>query len=166
MVEPLVYDTKTVRRWWNGRTHGRSVIELLIDVLVVSGVIVLFAFLLNAWTTRSRAASCVMEMQQLSVALSLYFDAYGTYPATDKLGLLVSEGLIIVLPNPRCSEQSTYTYRTVPHPPRTDYCLGVDLGTTKRIPPTHDALCAGPRDGHPYDLGLELSETGFALGPA
>ena len=109
------------------KKSGFTLIELLVVIAIIGILSSVVLASLNSARRKSRDARRVSDIKQLQLALELYFDSNGSYPAqagAAGLQLLVDDGYISTLPTDPVS--GNYNYAYYPAIP-TYYHLGATL---------------------------------------
>lgn len=95
--------------------RGFTLIELLVVIAIIGVLSSVVLASLGSARGRANDAKIRSDLRQISTALALYYDKYGTYPAgvsTDAIATalqpLVTEGFISSIPS---SPNSSYPYR-------------------------------------------------------
>ncbi|MCE9541614.1 prepilin-type N-terminal cleavage/methylation domain-containing protein [Candidatus Kaiserbacteria bacterium] len=109
--------------------RGFTLIELLVVIAIIGILSSVVLASLNSARKKGRDARRLADIKQLQLALELFYDANGAYPATTSVALLVTPGYIAAIPQDPTNLQ---TYAYVPYgttgTPAT--CVGYHLGAT------------------------------------
>src|SRR5512142_334726 len=96
----------------DSRDRGFTLIELLVVIAIIAILAASLMPTLSSATDRSRVTECRAHLTHLSMALHMYHDDWGSYPATlDRLvggGYVTNEDLL------RCTRTGTYYYYAPP----------------------------------------------------
>lgn len=123
--------------------RGFTLIELLVVIAIIGILSSVVLASLNSARKKGRDARRIADIKQLQLALELYYDANGSYPATTTAAELVDNGYIAAIPKDP-SNQLSYPYSayytsggnaTV----CTAYHLGADLETAGHTALNSDA---------------------------
>jgi prepilin-type N-terminal cleavage/methylation domain-containing protein len=135
--------------------RGFTLIELLVVIAIIGILASVVLASLNSARKKSRDSRRVADIEEIRLALELYFDAQspGAYP-TD-LAQLVSGGFIGTLPkDPLDGDGATcrggnycYAYYDAPHP--TYYHLGANLEDDKHVALDSDKDCDSSKTSCP-----------------
>ncbi len=116
------------------RTTGFTLIELLVVIAIIGILASIVLASLNSARAKGRDARRVADIKQIQLALELYYDANGYYPASISGTTLTAPGYISVLPiDPSSSSGTTYNYSYAPLTAAasgtlcSSYHLGADL---------------------------------------
>lgn len=119
--------------------RGFTLIELLVVIAIIGILSSVVLASLNSARQKGRDARRIADIKQLQLALELYYDANGSYPATVATSTLVSNGYIAAIPSDP-STGSAYSYAGLGSSSCTSYHLGATLEQT-----SHTSL-AGDND--------------------
>lgn len=119
------------------KTRGFTIVELIV---VVSIIVIITGIVLASLTTaraKSRDTKRISDIANIQLALALYLNKYGTYPAVTGVSNLTSylignDKFLTVLPTDpynRTVSGKNYTYGYA-SASGTSYCLGATLETT------------------------------------
>ncbi len=78
--------------------RGFTLIELLVVIAIIGILSSIVLASLNSARKKGRDARRVADVKQLQLALELYYDAQGQYPATTTAANLVTPGYIAAIP--------------------------------------------------------------------
>ena len=111
-----------------GRSKGLTLIELLVVIAIIGILASVVLASLNSARKKGRDAKRVADIQQVQLALELYFDANSAYPTA--LAALATGGHIPAVPKDpltsgTCRENYCYAYYPATSP--TNYHLGANL---------------------------------------
>ncbi|MBV9159308.1 MAG: prepilin-type N-terminal cleavage/methylation domain-containing protein [Candidatus Kaiserbacteria bacterium] len=112
--------------------RGFTLIELLVVIAIIGILSSVVLASLNSARKKGRDARRIADIKQLQLALELYYDANGAYPAVISTTTLVSPGYIAALPGDPSNAQA---YDYVPYGVTgstatcSSYHLGADLET-------------------------------------
>jgi prepilin-type N-terminal cleavage/methylation domain-containing protein len=83
------------------KTNGRgfTLIELLVVIAIIGILSSVVLASLNSAREKGRDARRLADIKQLQLALELYYDANGSYPATVSTSTLVANNYIAALPS-------------------------------------------------------------------
>lgn len=113
--------------------RGFTLIELLVVIAIIGILSSIVLASLNSARKKGRDARRLADIKQLQLALELYYDANGAYPATTTVASLVTPGYISSIPtDPSNSIAYAYTPYGVTGSTATcsSYHLGVSLETS------------------------------------
>jgi type II secretion system protein G len=82
----------------NIKSRGFTLIELLVVIAIIGILSSVVLASLNSARQKSRDAKRVSDIKQMQLALELYYDANGGYPATTSVANLVTPGYIPAIP--------------------------------------------------------------------
>lgn len=120
--------------------RGFTLIELLVVIAIIGILSSVVLASLNSARRKGRDARRVADLKQLQLALELYYDANGSYPAAVSVANLVTPGYIAAIPlDP--SDQSAYPYDQVSS--GSGYNLGANLEDINHSALDTDADIAG-----------------------
>jgi prepilin-type N-terminal cleavage/methylation domain-containing protein len=122
--------------------RGFTLIELLVVIAIIGILSSVVLASLNTARQKSRDARRISDIKQLQLALELYFDDNGIYPATIASSTLTSDYIPAVPKDPTATAGA---YRYVQAGSGTGYCLGADLEQDghQALSSDADATCAG-----------------------
>ncbi|MBI4118180.1 MAG: prepilin-type N-terminal cleavage/methylation domain-containing protein [Parcubacteria group bacterium] len=114
-----------------GETRGFTLIELLVVISIIGLLSAVVLASLNTARQKSRDAKRVADIKQLQLALELYFDDEGNYPAniTD-VGNLITPGYLPALPKDP-TDDAVYPYTQLSS--GADYHLGASLEDDQHV---------------------------------
>ncbi len=115
-------------RNYSGR-RGFTLIELLVVIAIIGILSSVVLASLNSARKKGRDARRVADVKQLQLALELYYDANGSYPATTSVATLVTPGYIATIPTDP-TNGATYIYVPYAASGSTAICNGYHLGTS------------------------------------
>lgn len=104
---------------------GFTLIELLVVIAIIGILSSVVLASLNTARLKSRDTRRVADVKQLQLALQLYFDAHGNYPAT--LDLLAPTYIAVIPTDP--TDQSSYLYSGLDTNSSGTSCESYHLGT-------------------------------------
>lgn len=108
------------------RKQGFTLIELLVVIAIIGILSSVVLASLNTAREKARDAKRISDVKQLQLALELYFDSNGMYPAsTLAASTLVADGYIAVIPTDPVGG-GAYNYAWNLSAP-TDYHIGTTL---------------------------------------
>jgi prepilin-type N-terminal cleavage/methylation domain-containing protein len=81
-----------------GHKSGFTLIELLVVIAIIGILSSVVLASLNSARQKGRDAKRISDIKQIQLALELYYDANGKYPATVSSTTLVTPGYIAALP--------------------------------------------------------------------
>jgi general secretion pathway protein G len=150
----------------------------LIEVLVVVAIIGMLAMIViaNVGTSRKKGndGRRISDISQLKLALELYYDANGMYPAT--LDPLSTSNYIATIPKDPIGN-TAYSYALYALPSSPAICVGYHLGASLEdannqtltgdvdatAPPSGMVMCTGSTDFSGVDSGkCKAGDTGVA----
>lgn len=112
------------------RDRGFTLIELLVVIAIIGILSSVVLASLNSARKKGRDARRIADVKQIQLALELYYDANGAYPATLSTSTLVTPGYISSLPADPSNSQ-VYAYQpygaTASAATCSSYHLGSDL---------------------------------------
>ena len=119
---------------------GFTLIEILVVVAILGILASIVTFMVSGYRESARDTARVTDLQELSLALSLYRDAHGSYPAdlSDLVPDFSSTEPVDPLGNP-------YTYEVLGSPPA-HYLLLTEFENADNVPADS---ATGPVLGHP-----------------
>lgn len=116
------------------KRHSLQRAFTLIELLVVVAIIGLLSSIVMASLTtarqKGRDARRISDIKSIQLALELYYDANGEYPADIYDGSLVSGGFISVVPVDPLTSSLHYTYVSLAATNGGSTCTGYHLGTS------------------------------------
>jgi len=129
------------------KRRGFTLIELLVVIAIIGILSSVVLASLNSAREKSRDAKRVSDIKQLQLALELYFDNNGSYPAVTDLdsSTLVSDGLLSAIPHDPTTD-ADYSYAYYPATP-TSYHLGATLENSGHVALDSDADCTSAAAG-------------------
>jgi len=104
--------------------RGFTLIELLVVIAIIGILSSIVLASLNSARTKGRDTKRVSDIKQLQLALELYYDANGSYPAALTEATLVTPGYISVVPQDS-TDDVVYPYEQLSS--GTSYHLGANL---------------------------------------
>jgi type II secretion system protein G len=124
------------------KNKGFTLIELLVVIAIIGILSSVVLASLNSARTKSRDAKRVSDIKQLQLALELYFDDNGSYPAVTDLdsSTLVADGFISAIPHDPVGTAVDYNYAYYPATP-TNYHMGATLENTTHVALDSDVDC-------------------------
>ncbi len=141
--------------------RGFTLIELLVVIAIIGILSSVVLASLNSARKKGRDARRVADVKQLQLALELFYDANGAYPATTSVALLVDAGYIATIPADPTS--GTYTYVPYAASGSTAICNGYHLGTS--LETSDHAVLDADGDIAAFPSGLVLcTAAGVATG--
>lgn len=154
--------------------RGFTLIELLVVIAIIGILSSIVLASLNSARKKGRDARRLADIKQLQLALELYYDANGAYPATVSTTTLVTPGYISTIPSDP-SNSLAYAYAPWAASGSASVCssyhLGADLETSGHTALSNDAdnttltpnagetnpastvVCTGGTDFHGADGG-------------
>jgi prepilin-type N-terminal cleavage/methylation domain-containing protein len=138
--------------------RGFTLIELLVVIAIIGILSSVVLASLNTARQKSRDARRISDIKQLQLALELYFDDNGIYPATIASSTLTSD-YIPAVPEDPTATAGAYTYVQVGS--GTGYCLGADLEQD-----THTAFASDADSGASYCTGFDGADDDDCSGAA
>lgn len=122
--------------------RGFTLIELLVVIAIIGILSSVVLASLNSARRKGRDARRVADLKQLQLALELYYDANGAYPAAISVANLVTPGYIATIPTDPL-DQVAYPYDAV-GTPVTSYNIGANIEDSSNSALDTDADIAGP----------------------
>ncbi|MEK7627949.1 MAG: prepilin-type N-terminal cleavage/methylation domain-containing protein [Patescibacteria group bacterium] len=119
--------------------RGFTLIELLVVIAIIGILSSVVLASLNSARKKGRDARRIADAKQLQLALELYYDAQGSYPAALSAANLVTPGYIAAIPVDPSG--GSYAYDQVSS--GSVYYLGVNLETSGHSALSTDADSAG-----------------------
>ena len=120
----------------NRRGHeslrGFTLIELLVVIAIIGILSSVVLASLNSARQKGRDAKRISDVKQLQLALELYYDANGQYPATTSVATLVTPGYIAQLPTDPTGN-TPYSYTPYAVSGTTGVCSGYHLGASLEV---------------------------------
>lgn len=89
--------------------RGFTLIELLVVIAIIGILSSVVLASLNSARQKGRDARRIADVKQLQLALELYYDANGSYPATTSVAELVTPGYIAAIPSDPSGGGYTYS---------------------------------------------------------
>lgn len=132
-----------------GGQSGFTLIELLVVIAIIGILSSVVLASLNSARKKGRDARRISDVKQIQLALELYYDANGAYPATigtASSSVLVTNGYIAAVPT---DPTNNVVYRYAPYAVTgslgicSGYHLGSSLETTGHASLTNDADASG-----------------------
>ena len=144
--------------------YGFTIIELIVVIAIIGILSSVVLASLNSARKKGRDARRIADIKQLQLALELYYDAEGKYPATTTAALLVDTGYIAAIPTDP-SNQASYPYSAYYTTSGTAsvctaYHLGADLETSGHTALNSDADVTATPSG--YETPCTGSITDFS----
>jgi prepilin-type N-terminal cleavage/methylation domain-containing protein len=115
-----------------GRTNaqkGFTLIELLVVIAIIGILSSVVLASLNSARKKGRDARRIADVKQLQLALELYYDANGAYPAVISTSTVVTPGYIAALPTDP-SNLAEYSYQPYGVTGSTATCSSYHLGAS------------------------------------
>lgn len=112
--------------------RGFTLIELLVVIAIIGILSSVVLASLNTARKKGRDARRIADIKQLQLALELYYDAYGSYPATigtSASSVLVTPGYIASIPTDP-SDNAAYAYSPYAATGAATTCSGYHLGAS------------------------------------
>ena len=109
--------------------RGFTLIELLVVIAIIGILSSIVLASLNSARKKGRDARRVADVKQLQLALELYYDANGAYPATVSTSTLVSNGFISTVPKDP-TNNAPYAYAPWAATGSAGVCSSYHLGTS------------------------------------
>lgn len=113
-------------------SRGFTLIELLVVIAIIGILSSVVLASLNTARKKGRDARRVADVKQLQLALELYYDANGAYPAAISTTTLVTPGYIAALPGDP-SNAEAYSYQSYAVTGSTATCSGYHLGSDLEV---------------------------------
>ena len=112
-------------------THKRgfTLIELLVVIAIIGILSSVVLASLNSARKKGRDARRIADIKQLQLALELYYDANGSYPAVISTATVVTPGYISVVPTDP-SNNVEYAYMPYAATGSATTCSGYHIGTS------------------------------------
>lgn len=107
--------------------RGFTLIELLVVIAIIGILSSVVLASLNSAREKGRDGRRVSDIKQLQLALELYYDSEGEYPAALSDANLVDNGYISVIPEDPLSDDGSEPYEYSTDSNNTDYHLGANL---------------------------------------
>ncbi len=123
------------------RKRGFTLIELLVVIAIIGILSSVVLASLNSARRKGRDGRRIADIKQLQLALELYYDANGSYPAALTTANLVTPGYISVIPSDPDGTSGVYPYDQVSS--GSSYYLGANLETSNHSALATDADSAG-----------------------
>lgn len=133
--------------------RGFTLIELLVVIAIIGILSSVVLASLNSARKKGRDARRIADVKQLQLALELYYDANGAYPAEISTTTVVDPGYIATLPTDP-SDGSGYPYTPYAVTGSTITCSGYHLGSS---------LETAGHSSFDSDADLSAPPTGYAL---
>jgi prepilin-type N-terminal cleavage/methylation domain-containing protein len=122
--------------------RGFTLIELLVVIAIIGILASIVLASLDSARKKGRDARRIADIKQIQLALELYYDASGVYPAAIAGTVLTAPGYISVLPTDP-SNQAVYSYAPWAASGSSSICsayhLGADLETSNSTSLSSDA---------------------------
>ena len=112
--------------------RGFTLIELLVVIAIIGILSSVVLASLNSARKKGRDARRFTDIKQLQLALDLYYDANGAYPATTSAALLVTPGYIAAIPSDP-SNQANYAYVPYAVTGSLTTCSGYHIGASLEV---------------------------------
>lgn len=109
--------------------QGFTLIELLVVIAIIGILSSVVLASLNSARKKGRDARRVADVKQLQLALELFYDANGAYPATTSVALLVDNGYIATIPTDPTNSKR-YNYVPYAASGSTAICSGYHIGVS------------------------------------
>lgn len=139
------------------KQRGFTLIELLVVIAIIGILSSVVLASLNSAREKSRDARRQTDLQQISLALELYYDDNGSYPTTANFpGDLEPDYMTDVPQDPQGND---YQY-DAEDSNQSSFCLGTTLEDSNSIPDNNDSDCVDG-SGDP-DIG---SSYNYAVSP-
>ena len=151
--------------------RGFTLIELLVVIAIIGILSSIVLASLNSARQKGRDARRLSDIKQIQLALELYYDAHGVYPASTSVATLVTPGYISVIPTDP-TNGAPYSYAGLSATSGgtcSTYHLGASLETTGDTALSSDAdetgglACSGSAADF---VGTDVSGTPCAVGDA
>ncbi|HVU75495.1 MAG TPA: prepilin-type N-terminal cleavage/methylation domain-containing protein [Candidatus Paceibacterota bacterium] len=110
-------------------TKGFTLIELLVVIAIIGILSSVVLASLNSARQKGRDAKRISDVKQIQLALELYYDANGKYPATISTSTLVTPGYIAALPQDPVGN-TAYAYVPYALTSSAAVCSGYHLGAS------------------------------------
>ena len=120
--------------------RGFTLIELLVVIAIIGILSSVVLASLNSARRKGRDARRIADLKQIQLALELYYDANGTYPAAISGTELTSPGYIAAMPKDPTT-QAAYAYDQISS--GSVYYIGTNLETTGHTALNSDADSVG-----------------------
>ena len=120
--------------------RGFTLIELLVVIAIIGILSSVVLASLNSARLKSRDARRVADMKQIHLALTLYFEKYGQYPANalaQGTSPLITDGFIPTIPQDPLAPARVYTYAATGTGVT---CRSFHLGAMLEDPANHPAM--------------------------
>jgi|SRR3989344_3330686 len=124
----------------NQTKRGFTLIELLVVIAIIGILSSVVLASLNSARKKGRDARRIADVKQVQLALELYYDANGSYPAAISGTQLTSPGYIAAVPKDP-TDNAVYPYDQVSS--GSSYYLGTSLETSGHTALNSDADSAG-----------------------
>lgn len=145
--------------------RGFTLIELLVVIAIIGILASIVLASLNSARQKGRDARRIADIKQLQLALELYYDANGVYPAVITGTTLTGPGYISTLPTDP-SNSNNYTYAplaaTASSATCSSYHLGADLEVNGTAVLANDADADAATATVADNKGLYLCTSGTA----
>ena len=145
-------------------SRGFTLIELLVVIAIIGILSSVVLASLNSARQKGRDAKRISDVKQLQLALELYYDANGQYPATVSTSSLVTPGYIASMPKDPVGNTS-YSYSAYYSTGGTatvcsSYHLGTSLEGTSNSVFTSDADVTSTPTGYSACTGTPTDFSG------
>ena len=125
---------------FTGNKRGFTLIELLVVIAIIGILSSVVLASLNSARRKGRDARRIADVKQLQLALELYYDANGSYPAALTAANLVTPGYIAAL-SVDPTDATVYPYDQITS--GSSYYLGASLETSGHSALSSDADSTG-----------------------
>lgn len=112
--------------------RGFTLIELLVVIAIIGVLSSVVLASLNTARQKGRDARRISDVNQLRLALELYYDANGAYPAALTTAAVVTPGYIASMPTDP-SNAAAYAYSPYAPTGATAICSGYHLGASLEV---------------------------------
>lgn len=144
-------------------SKGFTLIELLVVVAIIGILSSIVLASLNSARKKGRDARRISDIKQLQLALELYYDSTGGYPAGTALTPLAPTYISVIPADPTNSGAYVYGYQATDGAATPAACASGTCGgyVLKSVLETNHSALAGDVDGSPAAVTCADSATDF-----